>query len=986
MKLKFDSNLDYQIDAINSAVNLFDGQKQNESNFMVPGQTSMTSFYVDENKIMFDNMGGFSLGIGNQLDISKDDIFENLKKVQEHNGLVVSKVLNGLDFNIEMETGTGKTYVYLRTIFELNNKYGFTKFIIVVPSLAIKEGVFKTLDITKDHFKSLYSNLIYDFYLYDSSKLEEVREFAVNPNVQIMIINKDSFNREDNIMNKESEELEGFKPIDLIQETNPIVIIDEPQSVIGQDDESSTLNAIESLNYLCTLRYSATHREIQNLIYKLDAVDAYNLHLVKQIEVASLESKDYNNKPYIKLEDVYLTNSSQFRAKVSVDVIDDGIIKRKIKTIKKGDDFSKITNNDLYDEYKVDTIGFDNEKYITFTLKPDILKVGEYIGDIDKLELKRIQIRKTILEHFKKELKFNKFGIKILSLFFIDKVSNYRVYGENTDSKGIYAQIFEEEYKNIVQQLKSDIQFKNFKFDDVETVHKGYFSEDNNGHYRDTYENSDVNEDIYNLIMKEKEKLLSFEEPLRFIFSHSALKEGWDNPNVFQICTLNETKSNFKKRQEIGRGLRLCVNQEGERIHDDFINILTVIANENYDAFAKSLQKEMKVELGIKFGTLKENSFSKIILNENGDTIGSEGSLKIFNDFKNKGYIKSNGKITNELKLAIKNEKVDIPEEFSNVAKEIILEIEKHVKIIEIKKAKDRKDIKFNDNIFDSSYFNQLWNKIKYKSYYMVNFDTDELINKCISALNEELNIHEPKIIYSKSKLNIDYSGVYSDGKVIPEVVKVIKENIVLPDIVSHLQKETDLTRKTIINILIESNTLNLFKLNPQKYQNDVTKIIKRELKHLSINSIEYVRLEDYFDKEKFKLMPVGHEDNTIRSNHSIYNFSVFESGIEKDFIEDLEIDGDVKLYIKLPYWFKIKTPIGNYNPDWAIMLKKNSELYFIVETKGTLNMEEIGQTQIDKIKCGIKHFESVCKEVDFEVTENYKTFKIDIVGTRLEA
>ena len=591
MKLKFNPNLKYQDEAVKSVIDLFEGQNSMLSYFTVSGQQTINST---------------GQGVGNKIDISASDILENLRKVQKYHKIAPSESLseNHLDFNIEMETGTGKTYVYLKTIFELNKIYGFTKFIIVVPSVAIKEGVYKTIEITRDHFKGLYDNVIYNSFVYDSSKLEQIRNFATDSNIEIMIINIDAFNKsftdpsketKANIIHRENDRLSGYKPIELIQETNPIVIIDEPQSVMGGKGEK----AVKSLNPLCTLRYSATHKEIQNLIYKLDAVDAYEMNLVKQIEVAGFESQDFHNKAYMKL---ISTNNkkSPITAKIEIDKLMNGSIKRKTVTVKQGDDLFDISGRrDVYENYIVDEIYCEEgNEYVSFTQKDEILRIGKIFGDMDDLVIKRAQIRKTIEEHFDKELSLNEKGIKVLSLFFIDKVANYRQYDEDGNPiKGPYAKIFEEEYEKVIRKPKYNTLIEKIEHVPVEEVHNGYFSVDKKGKVKDSREtkkgklraNKD-DESTFNLIMRDKEKLLSFDSNLKFIFSHSALKEGWDNPNVFQICTLNETSSTMKKRQEIGRGLRLCVNQDGERIKDNNINILTVMANESYSDFAKKLQ------------------------------------------------------------------------------------------------------------------------------------------------------------------------------------------------------------------------------------------------------------------------------------------------------------------------------------------------------------------------------------------------------------
>ena len=849
MKLKFDSNLDYQTEAVKAVTDLFDGQSSMMSYFSINGQTGFDYLQFQDGEYKQESQQ-FGQGVGNRLTISKYDMLENLRKVQTYHKLAPSESLNSLDFNIEMETGTGKTYVYLKTIFELNKLYGFTKFIIVVPSIAIKEGVYKTIQITQDHFKGLYDNVIYDYFVYDSGKLEQVRNFAVSSNIEIMIINIDAFNKSftpgsldstkktnnTNIIHRAQDKLSGYKPIDLIAETNPIVIIDEPQSVMGGKGEA----AVEHLNPLCTLRYSATHKEIQNLVDKLDAVDAYEMDLVKGIEVASFESIDYHNKAYLKLVSTK-SDKNGISAKIEVDAKVNGNIKRKIITVKKGTDLSerKVTDRDIYTGYTVDEIYCDEgNEYVSFTQKDDILRIGVPVGELDDLAIKRAQIRKTIEEHLDKEIELNRKGIKVLSLFFIDKVSNYRVYDEDGGyHNGIYADIFEEEYKRVIAKPKYSTlyNYEELKNSPSE-VHNGYFSMDNKGarEYNQKkngeFSLTKADDDTFSLIMKDKEKLLSFDSKLRFIFSHSALREGWDNPNVFQICTLNETTSNMKKRQEIGRGLRLCVNQDGERIHDKSTNILTVMANESYESFARSLQSEMEEETGIKFGVIEKDSFAHITMeNRKGEVkpIGSQGSMDIFNHFKKMNYINGKGKVQDALKVAVLKENVSVPERYESIKEQIVAVAAKSTKKLPVKDANKKRKVKVNKQVLLSPDFKEFWDKIKHKTTYSVDFDTDELIEKCSSALNEELNVHSPKLIYTKSGLVIDAAGVSIDenGKIPPSVVYTHEEEVALPDIITYLQNETYLTRKTIVNVLIESETIEQFKKNPQEYMEETLKI-----------------------------------------------------------------------------------------------------------------------------------------------------------------
>lgn len=987
MKFKFDSNLDYQTEAVDAVVDLFKGQNSMHQYFNV---SNIFTLYSRQ-------------GIGNKIDISNEDILENLRRVQSYHKLAPSETLPSLDFNIEMETGTGKTYVYLKTIFELNKKYNFTKFIIVVPNIAIKEGVNKTLEITKEHFKGLYNNVIYDYFIYDSSKLEQVRKFVVSSNIQIMIINIDAFNKsfkdpskenKANIIHREQDKLNGYKPIDLIAKTNPVVIIDEPQSVMGGKGEK----AVSSLNPLCTLRYSATHKEIQNLIYKLDAVDASEMELVKQIEVASLVSEGQHNKAYVELISTNNKPGSPISAKIKIDANVGGSIKRKTVNVRKGNDLSELSKREIYNSYIVSEISCEEgNEFIKFSPIDEKLIKGQIIGDFDDLTIKRAQIRKTIEEHLDKELRFARAGkkIKVLSLFFIDSVDKYRKYNpDNTWSNGIYADIFEEEYKKLVKKHKYSTLYNYLDLDidlDLEAheVHKGYFSQDRKGKNKDKFKETktgkaDADNYAYELIMKDKEKLLSFDTKLKFIFSHSALREGWDNPNVFQICTLNETKSTMKKRQEIGRGLRLCVNQDGERVHDKTVNTLTIMANESYEEFAHNLQKEIADETGIKFGIIEKDAFAHIHrINKKGnkEPLGKQYSQLIFNHFKLKKYVDSKGKIQDALKVAVRDNTVDVPDEYEDIKEEIVKVVEKSTKGLKIQNAATkRRQVKLKESVFDNEEFKLLWDKIKHKTTYSVDYDTDELVSKAIKVMKEKLDIQPPKLIYTKSGLTIESSGVNCDknGFITSEIYE--DEEIALPDIVKYLQNETDLTRRTIVRILKDSETLDQFKINPQEYMQQTAKLINKVLGELIVDGIKYTKTGESYSQELFKNEELfGYlEKNLVKTEHSVYDYIIYDSEVEKCFAERLDHDPEVKFFAKLPRWFKIKTPVGNYNPDWAVMLGEEGEekMYFVVETKGTIEYLGNRPLESDKIKCGKKHFEALDNDIKFTESDSYENFK----------
>jgi len=649
MKIKFDGSLDYQQHAIQSIVDVFQGQEICTSNFTV-----YSPAYIAKQQTLDLN----DIGYGNRLTLTEGSIVENVQNIQLSNGLKPSTRAevdrDKLDFTIEMETATGKTYVYLRTIMELYKDYGFSKHIIVVPSIPIKEGVYKSLQITQSHFKELYDNVDYNFFIYDSSKLNQVRDFAINPKLEIMVINIDAFrksfeNPDDeskkvNIIHRYNDKL-GYKPINLIKNTRPFVFVDEPQSSINTP---LAKKAVAGLNPMMLIRYSATHKEKVNVMYKLDAVDAYEKKLVKQIEVASVETEGASDMAYLCLLNVRNRNGS-IEAQIEFDKLQKGKIKRQKKWLKQNDDLESITDREEYEGYIIQDIYIaEGNEYVDFTSKQDILRLGEAIGAVDDKQVKTLLIRKTIEEHLDKELILNPQGIKVLSLFFIDAVKNYRQYDdEGNQANGLYAQIFEEEYKRAINKPKYNSLFEGVKDKDVfvTAVHNGYFSIDKKGkasntkekyeYFKDTKGNTKADESTYNLIMKDKEKLLSFESNLRFIFSHSALREGWDNPNVFQICTLKEAgASEIKRRQEIGRGLRLCVNQDGERLYGHDVNTLTVMATESYKDFTENLQKEIEADTGIKFGVLQTHSFNNIVkaINEDDDVelLGQEHSETLY--------------------------------------------------------------------------------------------------------------------------------------------------------------------------------------------------------------------------------------------------------------------------------------------------------------------------------------------------------------------
>ncbi|UNF51569.1 DEAD/DEAH box helicase family protein [Bartonella krasnovii] len=979
MKIKFDANQHHQRRAWESAVGIFKGQELDKTLFSMPSLTK------HEFEAYLTGKG--ERGYGNRLCLSPEEILENVQNIQLRNGLKQTKELKSLDFTIEMETGTGKTYVYLRSIFEMNKHYGFSKFIIVVPSIAIKEGVFKTLEMTKTHFKEQYENIPFDYFTYNSNRLEQVRSFAHNDYIQIMVINIDAFRKSftdpsketsANIIHRWNDKMQGI-PIDLIQSTHPIVIIDEPQSV---DTTTKSEEAIKSFHPLCIFRYSATHIDKHNMLYKLDAIDAYEQKLVKQIEVASIQVKDGHNKAYIKL--LAVDNKKGHRAKIELDIQKKNTIKRSEKWVKQGDDLLNISGGrSLYDGYVVNDIYCEEgNEYIDFTSKPDIIALHHAIGDVNEDEYKRLQIRKTIEEHLDKELKLTPMGIKVLSLFFIDKVAHYRDYTAQ-EQKGKYALIFEEEYAKAIKKPKYNSLFSEMDTDSLPSqVHNGYFSCDKSG-VKDTNGSTKADEDTYNLIMKDKEKLLSFDSKLKFIFSHSALKEGWDNPNVFQICTLNETKSTIKKRQEIGRGLRIAVNQDGERVHGFEVNTLTVMANESYEEFVDSLQKEIEKEEGLRFGIIEMHSFANILIekeNQEHTFLGAQASETIWYNLLEKQYIDQHSKITNELKKALQADNVVLPEQFEAQREAITAILKKTAGGLNIKNNEDKRTVRLNKAVFDSPEFKKLWNRIKYKTIYNVDFNPNELIKKCANSIRKNLVVGKTKFNYTRAKTEISKGGVnVAESQKSTHVYDV--RDYKIPDILTYLQNETNLKRQSILSILRESGRLDDFKNNPQKFIDEVKRLITREMQRFIVDGIKYHKIGDehFYAQELFEQEElIGYlNKNMIKANKATHDHVVYDSNIESSLAQSFEKNNEIKVYAKLPEWFKIDTPLGSYNPDWAILFEQDGKekLYFVVESKGAIFEDMLRDMEKAKIHCGREHFKALGGNTQYIVTNNYETF-----------
>ncbi len=1015
MKLKFDAALDYQQEAIAAVRDVFIGQTPKQALFTVAVRTEQLTFGFDNNYQQLT----LGQGIGNRLTIDREDILNNIRSIQLRHGLPQSTALGtNINLDIEMETGTGKTYVYLRTLLELNKAYGFTKFIIVVPSIAIKEGVQKTIDITRDHFRGLYSNVNYDAFVYDGKHIEKIRDFATSNEIQIMVITINAFQNDLNLINRYNDKKFGeSKPIDLVKETNPIVIIDEPQSTISTDAQ---VEAVQSLNPLCTIRYSATPIRVENMLYRLNAVDSFAKKLVKGIEVESFAAENDHNEAYLLLKSVN-NKKSPITARVEMDVQNrTGAIQRKVVTVKQGDDlYEKSGGRDVYEGYIVkDIYCAEGAEYMDFTSRSDIIRLGKAIGTVHDDDMKRQQIRATIEEHLNKELELNPKGIKVLSLFFIDRVANYREYDADGNAvKGKYARWFEEIYQDVIRRPKYHDLWHSLhnEEDEAELTHDGYFSADKGkknepGHWKDTSGSTAADDSTYSLIMKDKERLLSFDCKIRFIFSHSALREGWDNPNVFQICTLNETNSTIKKRQEIGRGLRLCVNQAGERQYDSNINILTVMANESYDEFAHALQREYE-EDGIRFRVLEVANFANIRVTapveQQGEStsdaessyLGVEKAELIMDSLKEHGYVDEKGNVKESLKLDIQQDKFVVAEEMAPYKAQIQEICMQACGTIPIHKKKERREASINKEVFLSPEFKELWDSIKWKTTYRVNFSTDELLKRCRKQMALDMRIPSPKIIQTKANVYIGTGGV--DTKVVADrPVNSYSSSSFLPDIVAYLQNETNLTRRTIIELLTGTrkdangnwvtideygNRLKDFRKNPQVFMENTAKILRSVMKSLIVDGIKYHRIGDseYYCQELFESEELkGYlESNMLESRKGVYNYVVYDSENERKFATAFEENEDVILYAKLPDWFKISTPLGSYNPDWALMINQNGEkkLYFVLETKGNIDADALRQSEKEKIQCGKEHFAALGDAATFMPVDDFSKFMHDI-------
>ena len=978
MKFKFDPNLEFQKDAIKSVVDLFKGQP-----------------YGQHMHIQTQDL--FQRGVGNDIIISNEQLLTNTHIIQEKNKIPKQQSLQGKDFSIEMETGTGKTYVYLRTIFELNKTYDFKKFIVVVPSIAIREGVVKSIDIMREHFRNHYDKVPFESFLYDSKRLNYIRSFRDSNNIQIMVINIQAFQRDIpdntsqnntldeeqakdlNIIYRDNDKM-GGRPIDFIRSTSPIIIIDEPQSV---DTTPKSRKAIEQLKPSVILRYSATHRNPYTLLYKLGPIEAYDQRLVKHIEIASIHAEEDYSSAYVK----YLNGENKnrghcgIRARLEIHKKTSSGIKTAQIKVKQGDNlYYKSREHISYSQgFIVEDIDItDTEPYgeIKFN-RGQKVRLGQSIGG-NTQDIMKMMVKETIKQHLQKELSVKGQGIKVLSLFFIDLVANYRIYNsDGTTNLGKIGKWFEECYK----ELTLSTSYKNLIPFNVEDIHNGYFSKDKKGRSKDTKGGTRDDEDTYSLIMRDKERLLDVNEPLRFIFSHTALKEGWDSPNVFQICTLREVGSEIERRQQIGRGLRLPVNQKGERLQDIGLNRLTVIASEGYEEYARALQNEYEEDLEITFGIIEKYTFAKITeIDEKSFTkpIDQEKSEKIWFDLQAKGYIDEKGKIQDSFNPDDDSFKLEIASEFEHLSSQIIDTIKKHLFKNRVVDARKRKEVKFKKQVYLREDFKELWARISQKTRYKVFFTTDELIFKAVDLIRQMDEIPPIKITSTKALLEVDHSGIQATATTNPTQYGEIKPST-LPNIIRYLQEKTGLTRYTIVTILSRSERMKEFLRNPYLFMDSVATSIERTMKNLMINGIEYKKIDGgywgmYWIEEDSKKIISRYVKNLYEvknQDKTLYDSIEFESEVERRFAEDLDNNEHVKLFVKLPNWFKIDTPIGPYNPDWAFVTEREEKLYFVRETKSTLDEDKRRLEENQKIDCGRKHFKEI--EVDFDDVTSLK-------------
>lgn len=1034
MKLQFKEQ-DFQIQAVKAVVDCFEGQPLKTNRFTLERSKDLIRKAKQAagggvQTLAFDTDVLEDIGYRNSpIQVLESQVLKNIQQVQKLNDLNESQHIErpkgvklGYNLTIEMETGTGKTYTYIRTMYELYKHYGWSKFIVIVPSIAIREGVYKSFQITQDHFQELYGHKINPF-IYNSSRPQDIENFASDSRISVMIINTQAFNARGEDARRIYMELDQFgtrKPIDIIAQTNPILVIDEPQSVEG----ARTLESMQDFNPLFTLRYSATHKVEYNKIFRLDALDAYNKRLVKKIQVKGINLKGSTGTTgYLYLEQISLSTTKPPYAVVEFEKrVGEGVKKVRQK-LSEGANLYELSGN--IPAYKNQTITEINGYLNKIVVGGQDIYPGDILNDKDEHAFRRVQIRECIMSHLQKEKQFFEKGIKVLSLFFIDSVDKYRVYDETGEQAlGEYARIFEEEYNNVrndfldlFQQEYNDYlkdtdpskvhkgymptnYGEYLKRDDAHRVHEGYFSIDKKGKSIDptVKRGSEESDDIsaYDLIMKDKERLLSFEEPTRFIFSHSALKEGWDNPNVFQICALKnaESGSQTRRRQEVGRGMRLCVNKNGNRLDFEMvgdqvheINKLTVIASESYEAFAKGLQSEIAATLkGRPQKAEVEYFVGKVVRNEKEEEhrLTEDDAKKLNKLLYKNDVIDENDKITPEGRELIEQNKMPLPESLEPF-RESVGKLLKSIYTGEPFKPEDeRQTIILNTNPnFKKKEFQALWEKINLKTIYEVKFDTDKLINDSKIRINVQLNIGDRLYEVKTGELQDGTREQMQEGSLVRESERQylkLKNDLytnTVYDIVGEIEALTNLTRSTIVAILkaIKEEKFLLLRKNPEEFIAKCSKLINEVKASLIINNIVYHKIEErhdaktVFTNDKFAL-----RNSELLKKH-IYDYLTSDSKIESDFAKALENSTEVVVYAKLPKSFYISTPVANYSPDWAIVFDKDKvrHIYFVTETKGSDSDMDLREIERLKIHCATEHFKEISgNEVKFEKVSSY--------------
>lgn len=1001
----------FQADAAKAVVDVFAGQPYLTPTYMM----DRGSGYIQQSLTDDVDFTGWS----NQKivpELNDQLILEHLQKIQRTNQIAPSNKLegrsSGFNLTIEMETGVGKTYTYIKTMYELNRAYGWSKFIIVVPSIAIREGVYKSFEMTQEHFAEEYGKKI-RFFIYNSTQLTEIDRFASDSSINVMIINSQAFNAKGKDARRIYMKLDEFRsrrPIDIIAKTNPILIIDEPQSVEGKQTKEN----LKQFNPMITLRYSATHKSdsIYNMVYRLDAMEAYNKRLVKKIAVKGItETGSTATDSYLYLESINLSKGNptatlQFEVKMA-----SGAPKKKSRIVTEGDNLYDYSNG--LEEYKNGFVvshidGRDDSVEFINGIK---IYAGDVVGAVDEDQLRRIQIRETILSHLQRERQLFYKGIKVLSLFFIDEVANYREYdAANQPVNGKYAVMFEEEYEDILNNMQlslgEDDYIKYLQSIPASKTHAGYFSVDGKGKMinskvgRKETTSDDVS--AYELIMKNKELLLDRDpkkSPVRFIFSHSALREGWDNPNVFQICTLKQSSSDVRKRQEVGRGLRLCVNQNGERmdvnalgndVHN--VNVLTVIASESYDSFAKGLQTEMAEAVADRPKAVTRDLFvDKLVKDDQGNEflITSDVASAIHFDLIVNGYINKLGELTDKYYEDKANGEIKIAEEAKDIASGVIEIIDSiyDSKAMQPENARSNNvELQVDDEKLNSKEFKALWSKINAKSVYVVDFDTDELIRKSIASLDSKLRV--AKIYFKvetgaidsiKSKEDLIAGASFVKEESGSYGVSVAANSNVKYDLIGKLVDETGLTRKAIIAILqgIQPYVFNQFKDNPEEFITKAAQLINDQKATAIIEHITYDVLDEQYGTDIFTDPTIKGKlgVNAMKAKKHLYDHIVYDSSNERDFATDLDTNTNVAVYVKLPDGFYISTPVGHYNPDWAIAFYEGSvkHIYFVAETKGSMNSMQLRLIEESKIHCAREHFKAISNgNVVYDVVDSY--------------